>query len=162
MAKDTKEQVKNFKATGEEPVRIGLTSGHVMHISNTEWTPTPKRFWSHAYALGCDSEDMTDKVTTSRPETLDARKEKIMTAIDSMVQAAEKDDLLKAESFTKAGSPDINVLSTKLGFSIKSQERDLLWEEYPEWAGKRQASKGKTADLNIEDDGDSSDDDIKD
>lgn len=150
------EKVKKFKSMTDQEVRIALTSGHSVVIPHDDWREIPKRFWSHAYALGCESEDMTDKVIHN-PDNLDARKERIMLAIDSMVKAAEKDEVVKAEIFTKAGSPDINKLSTKLGFSIKTQERDLLWEEYPEWAGKRQAAG--LGELDLEED--ATDDDIK-
>lgn len=147
------EPMKDFKSTTGEPVRIALTTGHVAVVDDEEWTPLPKRMWSHAYGLGCESSDMSDSIETTRTDSLDVRKERIMLAIDGMVKAGERDELQKDELFTKSGAPDANVLQQKTGISIKAPERDLLWEEYPEWAARRAAGKANGGDeLDIDED----------
>lgn len=125
------ENHKNFRSTSGEPVRIALTSGHIKWVQ-TDWTITHKRFWSHAFALGCESEDGEGKSENIEGSTLDQRKEKIL---EVMREFRDADDNDKPGLFTKAGVPDANRLSEKLGFTVKTDERNVLWQELKETEG---------------------------
>lgn len=126
--------IKNFKSTTGAPVRIALTSGHITWVGTEDepgkWTPLHKRFWSHAFALGCESEDGSGKNENIDGMSLDQRKDAILAV---MREFSESED--KATLFTKAGVPDANKMSEKLGFTVKADERDILWEELQDEIG---------------------------
>jgi hypothetical protein len=42
-----------FKAPGDMPIQIGLTTGHTAVVSNTEFTELDRRFHREAIARGC-------------------------------------------------------------------------------------------------------------
>lgn len=123
------EDHKMFRSTTGEAVRIALTTGHITMVESIDsddpanWTRLHKRFWSHAFALGCESEDGKGKVAIDETN-LDQRKDAILAVMRDFKNAEDKTSL-----FTKAGVPDANKLSEKLGFTVKGDERDVLWQE---------------------------------
>lgn len=61
------------------------------------------------------------------PDGQSKRKEKIADTMLSMVIEAKESDSKSNSLFTSKGLPDGRVLSTRLGFQVKGDERDEIW-----------------------------------
>lgn len=110
-----------FKAPGNEPTMIGLTSGHTMVVS-PEGTDVPKQFRRAAIAAGCTPTGMGLEGPDPE-EKQDTRQSVIVDAINKMLDGEEESD------FTADGRPDLKKLSEKAGFKVTREERDAAWSE---------------------------------
>lgn len=113
---------KKMRSTTGLPVRVALTSGHVVTIGN-EWQDVGVKFHSAAYALSCISSDMevSKEVKEAKKSgvldslTLNAEvKSRVRTAI---LEAIEKNNLA---AFTKAGNPTAKYIREALGETVEN------------------------------------------
>lgn len=111
-----------FKAPGDEPISITLTSGHTAVVSNTAYTDLEPRFHREAIARGCLPKG-TRAVEDEQLPQFD-RKKAILEAIDSLMDSTDE------ANFTGDGKPDAAKLSEIVGFTVSSSERNSMWDEY--------------------------------
>lgn len=110
-----------FKAPGDEPIHIALTSGHTA-IVGVEYTELPAIFHREAIAAGC----LPFGVEAPAPEVAAPafdRKQVIINAINDMLDGASEGD------FTGDGKPDVRKLSARVGFTVDRNERDTFFAE---------------------------------
>lgn len=113
-----------FRATTGEPVRIALTTGHITFVE-TEWTLLNRRFWSHAFAMGCETKDGKGRTENLDGMTLDQRKEAILAMMQTFEESEDKAGLFNAK-----GIPDSARLTDRLGFPVGDDEVVVLWDEF--------------------------------
>lgn len=112
-------------APTEESVSIGLTSGHMLVVERAG-TDVPPMFRREAIARGC---------LTSPDEVIDPdqdpdfdRKKVIADAIRSMLDGDNEGD------FKNDGTPNLNALQKRVGFSVQREEADAVFKEVSEEA----------------------------
>lgn len=111
-----------FKAPGDEPMSITLTSGHTAVVSNTKHTELEQRFHREAIARGCMPKGVKEVVDDQLPQF--DRKKAILDAIDGLMETTDE------ANFTGDGKPNATKLSEIVGFTVSSDERNTLWDEY--------------------------------
>jgi hypothetical protein len=112
-----------FKAPGQEPIMVGLTSGHTIVIS-PKGTDVPERFRKEAIARGCIPLGV-GKITADDSASADTTKaEKLIAAIDALLDSTDEN------AFDKDGKPNVEALSKVVGFTVSRSERDAAMEAY--------------------------------
>lgn len=107
-------------APTEEAISIGLTSGHMLVIERAG-TEVPQMFRREAISRGA---------LTSPDEVLDAggeqqfdRAKVIADAIREMLDGDNEGD------FKNDGTPNLNALQKRVGFSVQREEADKVFAE---------------------------------
>lgn len=110
-----------FRAPGDEPVSVNLTSGHTFVVP-PEGIEVPQMFHREAIAQGCIlSASEPEPVATAKPQF--DRAMVIGEAMEAMIAAKNPDD------FNANGKPDLRRLCAKVGFQITREEADAVWAE---------------------------------
>lgn len=103
-------------------VSIGLTSGHMLVITR-EGTDTPLMFRREAIARGClTSPDEVVRDTENEEPAFD-RNKVITEALRAMLDGDNEHD------FKQDGTPNLNALSKRVGFTVQRDEADALFAE---------------------------------
>lgn len=110
-------------APTETPVSIGLTSGH-MHVITFDGTDTPAMFRREAIAQGCLTDPSERDVEQPKPEF--DRKEVIKAQITAMMDGDVEGD------FKADGTPNLNALAKRCGFTVQRDEADAIFKEVSE------------------------------
>jgi len=118
-----------FRSRNKKPTRIASTTGHVVLVDQ-EWIDVPEHMEGDAYAAGCISEEMYDTIKNlDAPEgnkvnilELGERMGTVKNAINEMIE----DD---GDNFTKAGLPNLSILSARCGFTVPKKEMIEAWAE---------------------------------
>lgn len=110
-----------FKAPGDKPVHLALTSGHTA-IVGIEDTELEARFHREAIAHGCIPHGAAEEEPMEGGTSFD-RKRVITEAMNAMLDGAEEGD------FTADGKPDTRKLSARVGFTVDRHERDSVFAE---------------------------------
>ena len=110
-----------FKAPGNEPVFLSLTSGNTA-VVGVDYTELEPMFHREAIAAGCLPFGVEAPAPVVAEPTFD-RKKVITDAINAMLDGAEEGD------FTGDGKPDVKKLSARVGFTVDRKERDALFAE---------------------------------
>lgn len=110
----------NFRSPTEEPIYVGLTSGHTAVVGPTA-APLDQMFRREAIALGC-LPDGVEVVTEDNKPSFD-RKKIISEAMVAMLDGSN------AEDFTQAGKPNLTRLNSRVGFTVPRDEADAIWDE---------------------------------
>lgn len=109
-----------FRSPTDEPLHIGLTSGHAAVIT-PEGMELDKIFHREAISRGA-LPGAAELDTTEQKPAFD-RKEVITTAINGMLDGGSEDD------FTNDGTPNLRKLTAKVGFQVAREEADAIWDE---------------------------------
>lgn len=108
-----------FRSPTEEPIYLGLTSGHTFVIG-AEPVEVPARFHRAAVMEGAIPEGMA---ALPPEEAADPTKmDLIVAAIKKMVADPAEGD------FNNDGRPDVRKLSGKCGFTVLADERNAAWQ----------------------------------
>lgn len=110
-------------APTEEAVSIGLTSGHMLVIEHSG-TETPMMFRREAISRGCVSS--LEELEQSGVEKDFDRKKVIADAIRGMLDGNNEGD------FKNDGTPNLNALQKRVGFSVQREEADAIFKEVSE------------------------------
>lgn len=111
-----------FRSPTDEPLHIGLTSGHTIVIP-PEGIELPQIFRKEAIAQGAEPDTGETDEQQSQAAPQFNRKEAIAKAINEMLDGAAEDD------FTKDGKPDLRKLNARVGFQVARDEADAIWGE---------------------------------
>ena len=110
-------------APTQTPVSIGLTSGH-MHVVTFDGTETPAMFRREAIANGClTSPEERDTVA---PVAEFVRADVIKAQIEAMMDGDNEGD------FKADGTPNLNALSKRCGFTVTRDEADAIFKAFSE------------------------------
>lgn len=108
-------------------VRLALLSGHVTNVG-ADWVELDPIFHQAALEKGChcDQETIGDRAGLSLTRGPDASKqidppEAIRTAIQLMIEREEEGD------FTAAGNPNLNIVSSLVGFKPHKDDVLQVW-----------------------------------
>ncbi len=122
-----------FKAPGDEPISIGLTSGHTLVIT-PDGTEVPPKFRREAIARDCKPVG----VSTEENVSLDPEKDRaalIRAAIEKLLDGDDEGN------FDADDKPNVRKLSAAAGFDISKGERNKAWTAYE--AELKQGSSGE-------------------
>ena len=99
-------------------------SGHSVEFKKGEPTHVPPAMVADVIAAGGVPEHEVDEPEVQKPEVPQGedRVALIRAAMEDMVAANDR------ETFTAGGAPHTKVLTTKLGFTVHTKERDSIWE----------------------------------
>lgn len=109
-----------FKSPTDKILSLGLTSGHTCTIG-PEYTEIDPRFHRLAVVNGAIPEG-TEHVKVASPTVEQSRRDLLLSTVREMIAEAKPDD------FTNDGKVNANALSTRVGFTVSSSERDAAWE----------------------------------
>ena len=115
-----------FKSPTEDAIYIGLTTGHTCSIG-PEWVEVDPRSHREAVVRGAIPEG-TEHVKVPKARVEQTRNELITETIRAMIAEA------KPEDFTNDGKVNAVALSTRVGFTVSSSERDAAWQVVSEGA----------------------------
>ena len=110
-----------FRSPTEEPIYMGLTNGHTFVIG-ADLVEVPKRFHRQAVMEGAIPEGM-DAAPIDEEGSNPSQHDLIVTAMRAMIERADIED------FTKDGKPDTRKLSSRVGFTVLTAQRDAAWDE---------------------------------
>lgn len=108
-----------FKAPGDQPMMIALTSGHTTVVS-PEGNEIPDRFNREALSRGCIPVGMAID-SGEAPSPLFDRPAVIRAAIEEMVEKGDSED------FNQDGKPNLLKLKARVGFQVERVELDPIW-----------------------------------
>lgn len=114
-----------FYSPSDEPLQIGLTSGH-MAVIPREGIELDTMFHREAVANGAIPETLLGMEGVSGKSDAGGvmvRESEIKLAITAMLDGDNEGD------FNEDGKPNLNRLKAKLGFSITREEADAAFEE---------------------------------
>ncbi|GAB2531230.1 hypothetical protein [Simplicispira piscis] len=113
-----------FYSPSDEPLQVGLTSGH-MAVIPREGTELAPMFHREAVANGAIPETIfnADGASTQGDGKPMVREAEIRLAITAMLDGDDEGD------FNEDGKPNLNRLKAKLGFSVTREEADAAFEE---------------------------------
>lgn len=110
-----------FRSPTDEPLHIGLTSGHTIVIT-PEGVEVPALFHKEAVARGAEPDTGEAAASVATVPQFN-RKEVITTAMNAMLDGGAEDD------FTNDGKPNLRKLNAKVGFQVAREEADAIWAE---------------------------------
>lgn len=120
-----------FRSPGEQPLHIGLTSGHTLVIPQ-EGVEVPDMFRREAIARGAEpiadsgaviaSADATPQ-SGNGEGTAEKRQGLIKDALRTMLNGANEED------FTTDGKPNLQRLKAVAGFNVSRAEADAVWAQ---------------------------------
>lgn len=112
-----------LRSPSNEPLHIGLTSGHTLVIPATdEGVDVPLMFRREALSRGAVVPgEQIDQDATGNPGF--DRAEAIRGALNDMLDGGKEDD------FTADGKPNLRKLTARLGFQAARDEVDKVWAE---------------------------------
>ena len=109
-----------FYPPDNEPVSIGLTSGHTAVVA-PEGTDLAPMFRKEAIAKGCVPDaGLSRQAETPTAKQFD-RDEEIGAAIEAMLQLKDPTD------FKADGTPNLNKLAARVGFTVTREEADRMF-----------------------------------
>lgn len=112
-----------FYSPSDEPLQIGLTSGHMAVIPRTGIELDPM-FHREAVANGAIPETLLGtEGAAGKSGGVMVRESEIKSAITAMLDGDDEGD------FNEDGKPNLNRLKAKLGFSVTREEADAAFEE---------------------------------
>lgn len=110
-----------FFAPSQTPVHIGLTSGHTAHIlPEPEGTELEPMFHREAIARGCNPEGVAKAPAADASVQFD-RAKVIKEALDAMLDGKDEAD------FKKDGTPDLRMVTKRVGFTVQREEVEAIW-----------------------------------
>lgn len=109
-----------FRSPTNEPVYIGLTSGHTA-VVGPALMELETRFHKQAIANGCLPEGVEVESQKATPQF--DRKQVITDALNAMLAGTNPED------FTAAGKPALGKLNDRVGFTVSRVEADAIWDE---------------------------------
>jgi len=107
-----------FKAPGNEPEMISLTSGHTIVIE-PGGTTVPPRFRKEAVARGCMPVGVG-----AEDDVLTEEEKRGQLVIDGINKLLDSDD---PAAFNGDGKPNLRKLNAVLGFNASREELDAAW-----------------------------------
>lgn len=110
-----------FRSPTDEPLHIGLTTGHTAVVS-AEGTELAPMFHREAIARGAFPVE-SSAVSMDMQTQLLGRQLVIKEALSAMLNGADKDD------FTADGKPNLVRLKAKAGFAVTREEADAIVAE---------------------------------
>ena len=110
-------------APTEEAVSIGLTSGHMLVIERAG-TEVPPMFRREAISRGCLTSQ--DEIVDPAQDPQFDRNKVIGDAIREMLDGDNEGD------FKNDGTPNLNALQKRVGFSVQREEADAIFKEVSE------------------------------
>lgn len=114
-----------FYSPSDEPLQIGLTSGH-MAVIPSDGVELDPMFHREAVANGAIPETLfgvEGSAGKSDGGGVMVRESEIKLAITAMLDGDDEGD------FNEDGKPNLNRLKAKLGFSVTREEADAAFEE---------------------------------
>ena len=108
-----------FKSPGNEPISVGLTTGHSIVVT-PEGREVPPAFRKAVIAEGCVPVGVGAEESVDQTEP-DTKQDKIIAGIEKLLDG---DD---SAAFTTDGKPDTRKLAEACGFGVSRQERDEAW-----------------------------------
>lgn len=112
-----------FYSPSDEPLQIGLTSGH-MAVIPSDGVELDPMFHREAVANGAIPETLRGVEGIGGAAGLTGvRESEIRLAITAMLDGDDEGD------FNEDGKPNLNRLKAKLGFSVTREEADAAFEE---------------------------------
>lgn len=131
MASAPTKQLKFYSPDGTD-IRVTHPDGAIAIVGG-EPRGLPPKFNREAIKAGCLTTDMPSANRLAGPaikpqDDAFARRGLIK---DKMIEAARSEEGATGyeDAFTQAGIPNINWLSSALGFQVERAERDELWKE---------------------------------
>lgn len=111
-----------FRSPTDEPLHIGLTSGHTIIIP-PEGIEVPQIFRKEAISRGAepDTGEADDEMASTNTQF--NRKEVITAAVNAMLDGGDEGD------FTADGKPNLRKLTAKVGFTVAREEADAIWAD---------------------------------
>lgn len=109
-----------FKPPGQEPLSIGLTSGHSIVIP-PEGREVPAAFRKAAVAEGCVPMGIGAEEGAAQQAHPETKEDKIIEGIEKLLDGDDE------SAFTTDGKPDTRKLADACGFGVSRQERDAAW-----------------------------------
>ena len=116
-----------FRSPTDEPLHIGLTSGHTALIT-PEGVDLDPMFHREAIARGALAGDTPAALGASAPQF--NRKQVITDAINAMMDGDDEED------FNADGKPALRRLSARAGFQVEREEADAIFEEITQAASQ--------------------------
>ena len=110
-----------LKSPGDEPVKVGLLSGHIINIP-PEGREVPQRFIKEAFQAGCLPAEVDSKKVGGQKDdepTGKERQELIVDAIKAMLESGA--------NMTTEGMPNLKQLSKDVGFTVNRKEMIDAW-----------------------------------
>ena len=130
-----------FRSPTDEPIRIALLSGHTASVG-PQWRELPEVFHHAAMTHGCERDD-NHVVPEQKPveagkdamhQTVDIDA-KYRAALITMISRSQEGD------FTAASLPNINTVSSLVGFAATKADVLRVFREMKEEAEKDAATK---------------------
>lgn len=118
----------DFRSPIDEPIQIGLTSGHTTVIT-PEGNHVPAIFHREAIARGAipmlPAADQADSAGEGNGESAQLhpidRNKAIQATLQAMLDGGAEGD------FTAEGKPNLVKLKSRLGFAVTREEVDVAW-----------------------------------
>lgn len=121
-----------MKSPGPEPVRVALTSGHVILIG-PEGREVEARFVREALVAGALPEGVDpallqhSEAPTQAPISALDRDEQIRTVLRQML--VNRDNTPGSDEFTAAGLPSVPAVTKRLGWRASREDVYRLWQD---------------------------------
>jgi hypothetical protein len=135
-----------FRSPTDEPIRIALLSGHTANVG-PEWRSLPEIFHHAAMTHGCERDD-SRVVPIQKPVEAGEEAMHQVTDIDAKYRAALITMLSRSQEgdFTTASLPNINTVSSLVGFAATKVDVLRVFREMKDEADKGEAEAKATAD----------------
>lgn len=134
-----------FRSPTDEPIRIALLSGHTANVGR-EWRSLPEIFHHAAMTHGCERDD-SRVVPVLKP--VEAGKDAMhqTTDIDAKYRAALITMISRSQEgdFTAASLPNINTVSSLVGFAATKADVLRVFREMKEEAEKAEKAEQEEA-----------------
>lgn len=110
-----------FFAPTEQAVHIALVTGHTAVVTS-EGSELDKMFHREAIARGCTPEGVEREPAAQTGGGFE-RGKVIREALNAMLDGKDEAD------FKKDGTPDLRMVSKRVGFQVQRDEVDAIWAE---------------------------------
>lgn len=119
-------QTIKFRSPDETTIHVTSLTGHAARVG-PDWRELPPMLHKAAIAAGCITDNMTAEAIAATPQPRDPAfnaDAAIKAGIVQMLEADKPD-----ENFTKAGLPNLNVLSHVVGFGVDREQMQKVWAQ---------------------------------
>lgn len=117
-------QALKFRSPADEPVHVAVLSGHAALVG-PDWRELPPILHRQAIADGCITDNMPAETIAAALESATppfSQESAIQNGIIKMLDADNP-----GENFTRAGLPNLNVLSHTVGFNVDREQVQKVW-----------------------------------
>lgn len=115
-----------FRSPDETTIHVAITGGHAARVG-PEWRELPPILHKQAIALGCITNNMSAEAIAAAQKPAEPAFDQAEAIKAGIVKMLEADN--QEENFTKAGLPNLNVLSHMVGFGVDREQMQHVWKQ---------------------------------